>query len=109
MKYLLLTIAMFLFGCGYKTSEGYKVGNVTTLQKTGVLINTWETTINIVGNAIPFSVQDKDAEQVLPILREAIENGKRVKVNFTENLYVFKTQGETNRFIRSVVYDSVSK
>ena len=100
---------MFLHFANYST--GYRAGVPTKISKKGVIIKTWEGSLNIGGltntpeGAIPttweFSVR-RSADSVLAKIDHAIVNGNRVKLFYHEKYVKFFWMGDTKHFVYDV-------
>jgi len=88
-------------------SEGTRVGHVVKLSHKGVLMKTWEAQLDVAGSATDvqgrvlweFSVDDED---VVKQIEAAQTRGKRVKIDYEEELYVAPWRGETNYIAKRV-------
>ena len=108
---LLLLIAVFTFLIMANYSSGYRAGVPTKISKKGVLIKTYEGTLNIGGltntadGAIPttwdFTVKGS-ADSVITKIDEAILNGNRVKLMYKEKYVKFFWLGDTKYFVHDV-------
>ena len=109
MKYIAILTMFVIAACGFQKSEGYKVGQLSSLTHSGIIFTTAEVKLNLIGEVINFSIRSEDESRLLPIVQEAVESGKRVKVHFTRNLYIVNTAGETECFINNIEYDEAKK
>lgn len=108
---LLLAIAVFVFLNLANYSTGYRQGVPTKISKRGVIIKTYEGTMNIGGltnsaeGAIPttwdFTIR-KSADSVITKIDKAILNGDRVKLMYEEKYVRFFWLGDTKYFVYDV-------
>ena len=108
---LLLAIAVFVFLNWANYSTGYIRGIPTNISKRGVIIKTYEGTMNIGGltnsaeGAIPttwdFTVR-KSADSVITKIDKAILDGDRVKLMYEEKYVRFFWLGDTKYFVYDV-------
>jgi hypothetical protein len=108
---LLLGIAIFIFLHIANFSEGYRQGVPTKISKRGIIIKTYEGTLNVGGlsntaeGAIPttwdFSVR-KSADSVIAKIDKAIVGSKRVKLMYHEKYVRFFWLGDTKYFVYDV-------
>ncbi|MCK5372472.1 MAG: hypothetical protein KAQ62_28110 [Cyclobacteriaceae bacterium] len=108
---LLLAIAVFVFLNLANYSTGYRQGVPTKISKRGVIIKTYEGTMNIGGltnsaeGAIPttwdFTVR-KSADSVITKIDKAILDGDRVKLMYEEKYVRFFWLGDTKYFVYDV-------
>ncbi|MCG8311084.1 MAG: hypothetical protein MI975_27100 [Cytophagales bacterium] len=108
---LLLAIAVFVFLNLANYSSGFRAGVPTKISKKGILIKTWEGTMNIGGltntseGAIPttwdFTVR-KSADSVIAKIDRAILEGHRVKLIYNEKYVRFFWLGDTRYFVYDV-------
>ena len=108
---LLLAIAVFVFLNWANYSTGYRQGVPTKISKRGVIIKTYEGTMNIGGltnsaeGAIPttwdFTVR-KSADSVITKIDKAILDGDRVKLMYEEKYVRFFWLGDTEYFVYDV-------
>jgi hypothetical protein len=109
--FLLLAIAVFVFLNVANYSNGFRAGVPTKLSKKGVLIKTYEGTMNIGGltnsseGAIPttwdFTVKNS-ADSVISKLDNAILQNRRVKLMYHEKYVRFFWLGDTKYFVYDV-------
>lgn len=108
---LLLAIAVFVFLNVANYSSGFRAGVPTKVSKKGVVLKTYEGTLNIGGltnsaeGAIPttwdFTVK-KSADSVIVKLDKAILDGDRVKLMYEEKYVRFFWLGDTKYFVYDV-------
>ena len=108
---LLLAIVVFLFLNLANYSSGFRAGVPTKLSKKGVIIKTYEGTMNIGGltntseGTIPttwdFTVR-KSADSVISKIDKAILEGHRVKLMYDEKYVKFFWLGDTKYFVYDV-------
>jgi len=106
-----IAIIVILFLSFANFSSGYRAGVPIKVSYKGVLFKTWEGELNVGGltnsgqGAIPttwqFSIAKGD-EQVRVNIEEAIERGKRVKLNYKEKYVKFPWRGDTKYFVHEV-------
>ena len=104
-----IIIMLFLNFADY--SDGTRAGVPMKLSKRGVLFKTYEAQLNVGGmtntpeGAIPsvweFSIP-KSNDRVIVKLNEAIDEGKRVKIFYTEKYIKFFWRGETKYYAYDV-------
>jgi hypothetical protein len=108
---IVLCILVFLFLIYANYSSGFRAGVPTKISKKGVLIKTYEGTMNIGGltnspeGAIPttwdFTVKSS-ADSVLVKIDEAILHSKRVKLLYHEKYVKFFWMGDTKYYVYDV-------
>ena len=108
---LLIGIAVFVFLNVANYSSGFRAGVPTKISKKGILLKTYEGTLNIGGltnspeGAIPttwdFTVR-KSADSVIAKIDNAILNGNRVKLMYHEKYVRFFWLGDTQYFVYDV-------
>jgi len=108
---LILAIAVFVFLNVANYSSGFRAGVPTKISKKGVLLKTYEGTMNIGGltntseGAIPttwdFTVR-KSADSVITKIDKAILEGHRVKLMYHEKYVKFFWLGDTEYFVYDV-------
>jgi hypothetical protein len=108
---LLLAIAVIVFLHFANYSSGFRAGVPTKISNKGVIIKTYEGTMNIGGltnsqeGAIPttwdFTVK-KSADSVITKIDRAILNGNRVKLMYREKYVRFFWLGDTKYFVYDV-------
>ena len=108
---LLLAIAVFVFLNVANYSSGFRAGVPTKVSKKGIILKTYEGTLNIGGltnsaeGAIPttwdFTVK-KSADSVIVKLDKAILDGDRVKLMYEEKYVRFFWFGDTKYFVYDV-------
>lgn len=108
---LLLGIVIFVFLNVANYSSGFRAGVPTKVSKRGIIIKTYEGTMNIGGltnsaqGAIPttwdFTVK-KSADSVIAKMDMAILNGNRVKLMYEEKYVRFFWYGDTKYFVYDV-------
>jgi hypothetical protein len=108
---LLLAIAVFVLLNFANYSTGYKQGIPTKISKRGIIIKTYEGTMNLGGltnsaeGAIPttwdFTIR-KSADSVITKLDKAILDGDRVKLMYEEKYVKFFWLGDTKYFVYDV-------
>ena len=108
---VLLAIIVFLFLNLANYSSGFRAGVPTKLSKKGVIIKTYEGTMNIGGltntseGTIPttwdFTVR-KSADSVITKIDKAILEGHRVKLMYDEKYVKFFWLGDTKYFVYDV-------
>ena len=108
---LLLAIVIFVFLNVANYSSGFRAGVPTKVSKRGIIIKTYEGTMNIGGltnsaqGAIPttwdFTVK-KSADSVIAKMDKAILNGNRVKLMYEEKYVRFFWYGDTKYFVYDV-------
>lgn len=108
---LLLAIAVFIFLNVANYSSGFRAGVPTKISKKGLIIKTYEGTLNVGGlsntaeGAIPttwdFTVR-KSADSVIAKIDNAILQGNRVKLMYDEKYVKFFWLGDTKHFVYDV-------
>lgn len=108
---LLLAIATFIFLNVANYSTGFRAGVPTKISKKGVILKTYEGTLNVGGltnsaeGAIPttweFTVR-KSADSVIAKIDKAILEGNRVKLIYDEKYVHFFWLGDTKHFVYDV-------
>jgi len=108
---ILLVIAVFVFLIMADYSSGYRAGVPTKISKKGVIIKTYEGTLNIGGltnsseGAIPttwdFTIKGS-ADSVINKIDKAILNGDRVKLMYEEKYVRFFWLGDTKYYVYDV-------
>jgi uncharacterized membrane protein YkgB len=108
---LLIAIGVFVFLNLANYSSGFRAGVPTKLSKKGVLIKTYEGTLNVGGltnsaeGAIPttwdFTIK-ASADSVVDKLDNAILEGDRVKLMYHEKYVKFFWLGDTKYFVYDV-------
>lgn len=108
---LLLAIAVFVLLNFANYSSGFRAGVPTKVSKKGIIIKTYEGTMNIGGltnsaeGAIPttwdFTIK-KSADSVMTKLDKAILDGDRVKLMYDEKYVKFFWLGDTKYFVYDV-------
>jgi len=108
---LILVIAVFVFLMMANYSSGFRAGVPTKISKKGVIIKTYEGTLNIGGltnsseGAIPttwdFTIK-RSADSVVTKIDKAILNGNRVKLMYEEKYVKFFWLGDTKYFVYDV-------
>jgi len=108
---LLLAIVVFLFLNLANYSSGFRAGVPTKISKKGMIIKTFEGTMNIGGltntseGTIPttwdFTVK-KSADSVINKIDNAILHGNRVKLMYEEKYVRFFWLGDTKYFVYDV-------
>ncbi len=108
---LVLAIAVFIFLNVANYSSGFRAGVPTKLSKKGVIIKTYEGTLNVGGltnspeGAIPttwdFTIKSS-ADSVVDKLNDAILEGSRVKLMYHEKYVRFFWLGDTKYFVYDV-------
>ena len=108
---LLLAIVIFVFLNVANYSSGFRAGVPTKVSKRGIIIKTYEGTMNIGGltnsaqGAIPttwdFTVK-KSADSVIAKMDMAILNENRVKLMYEEKYVRFFWYGDTKYFVYDV-------
>jgi len=108
---LLLAIAVFVFLNLANYSSGFRAGVPTKISKKGVILKTYEGTMNVGGltntseGAIPttwdFTVR-KSADSVITKIDKAILEGHRVKLMYHEKYVKFFWLGDTQYFVYEV-------
>jgi hypothetical protein len=108
---VLVAIAVFVFLHIANYSSGFRAGVPTKISRKGVIIKTWEGTMNIGGltnspeGAIPttwdFTVK-KSADSVITKIDNAILEGRRVKLLYEEKYAHFFWLGDTKYFVYDV-------
>ncbi len=108
---VLLAIAAFVLLNFANYSTGYRQGVPTKISKRGIIIKTYEGTMNIGGltnsaeGAIPttwdFTIR-KSADSVMTKLDKAILDGDRVKLMYEEKYIKFFWLGDTKYFVYDV-------
>lgn len=108
---LVLAIAVFVFLNIANYSTGFRAGVPTKISKKGVILKTWEGTMNIGGltnsaeGAIPttwdFTVK-RSADSVITKIDNSILEGKRVKLMYHEKYVKFFWLGDTKYFVYDV-------
>ncbi len=108
---LLLAIAVFIFLNVANYSTGFRSGVPTKVSKRGIILKTYEGTMNVGGltnspeGAIPttwdFTIR-KSADSVITKLDKAILEGDRVKLMYEEKYVRFFWLGDTKYFVYDV-------
>jgi len=108
---VILAIAVFVFLNLANYSSGFRAGVPTKFSNKGVIIKTWEGTLNVGGltnsaeGAIPttwdFTVK-KSADSVITKIDHAILEGNRVKLMYHEKYVRFFWLGDTKYFVYDV-------
>ncbi len=108
---VILAIVVFVFLHMANFSEGYRQGVPTKISKRGIIIKTYEGTLNVGGltnsseGAIPttwdFTVK-KSADSVITKIDKAILGNKRVKLMYQEKYVRFFWLGDTKYFVYDV-------
>jgi hypothetical protein len=108
---LLLAIAVFVLLNFANYSSGFRAGVPTKISKKGIILKTYEGTLNIGGltnsaeGAIPttwdFTIR-KSADSVVTKLDKAILDGDRVKLVYEEKYVKFFWLGDTKYFVYDV-------
>ena len=108
---LLLAIAVFVFLNLANYSSGFRAGVPTKISTKGVILKTYEGTMNIGGltntseGAIPttwdFTVR-KSADSVITKIDKSILEGHRVKLMYHEKYVKFFWLGDTEYFVYDV-------
>ncbi len=108
---LLLAIVVFVFLNVANYSTGFRAGVPTKISKKGVILKTYEGTLNVGGltnsaeGAIPttweFTVR-KSADSVIAKIDRAILEGSRVKLIYDEKYVRFFWLGDTKHFVYDV-------
>jgi ABC-type sugar transport system substrate-binding protein len=100
----------FSFGADY--SEGYRVGQVIKLSRSGYVFKTWEGTLDfgflqqdptagVATRLWDFSVRDDD-EQVRKDIDTAIAGNRKVKLHYREKYFRWSWLGDTKHFVDKV-------
>jgi hypothetical protein len=100
----------FAFAADY--SEGYRVGQVIKLSRSGYVFKTWEGTLDfgylqqdptagVATRLWDFSVRDDD-EQVRKDIDAAIAGNRKVKLHYHEKYVRWSWMGDTKHFIDKV-------
>jgi ABC-type sugar transport system substrate-binding protein len=117
-KLIALLVVLLLFaGAGWFAfaadySEGYRVGQVIKLSRSGYVFKTWEgtldfgflqqdPTIGVATRLWDFSVRDDD-EQVRKDIDAAISANRKVKLHYREKYFRWSWLGDTKHFIDKV-------
>ncbi len=108
---LLLAIVTFVFLNVANFSSGFRAGVATKLSQRGIIIKTYEGTLNVGGltnsseGTIPttwdFTIK-RSADSVVTKLDKAILNGDRVKLQYHEKYVKFFWYGDTKYFVYDV-------
>jgi len=108
---LLLAIVTFVFLNVANFSSGFRAGVATKLSQRGIIIKTYEGTLNVGGltntseGTIPttwdFTIK-RSADSVVAKLDKAILNGDRVKLQYHEKYVRFFWYGDTKYFVYDV-------
>jgi hypothetical protein len=108
---LLLAIAVFIFLNLANYSSGFRAGVPTKISSKGVIIKTYEGTMNVGGltnsveGTIPttwdFTIK-KSADSVITKIDRAILEGNRVKLMYHEKYVHFFWLGDTKYFVYDV-------
>ena len=108
---VILAIGVFIFLNLANYSTGFRAGVPTKFSNKGVIIKTWEGTLNVGGltnsaeGAIPttwdFTVKNS-ADSVITKIDNAILNGRRVKLMYHEKYVRFFWLGDTKYFVYDV-------
>jgi uncharacterized membrane protein YkgB len=108
---VILAIVVFVFLNLANYSSGFRAGVPTKFSKKGVIIKTWEGTLNVGGltnsaeGAIPttwdFTVKSS-ADSVISKIDNAILQGRRVKLMYHEKYVRFFWLGDTKYFVYDV-------
>lgn len=113
----LLFFLIAIAGC-YDYSQGSRVGTVIKFSKKGLMNKTWEGTMLMGGvarnrdgildaNIWNFSVDQsgshgEDPEGLIREIQQALESGKRVRIFYTEELFVSPWRADSKYFVRKV-------
>lgn len=108
---VLLAVVAFVFLNMANYSSGFRAGVPTKISKKGIIIKTYEGTLNIGGltntaeGAIPttwdFTVR-RSADSVIAKIDKAILEGDRVKLMYNEKYVRFFWLGDTKYFVYDV-------
>lgn len=103
MKYKIVFCFVVIFalgGCWQNYSNGSRVGVPFKLSRKGAFCKTWEGTANLGGmrmesdgktnslvpNVWTFTIKDEDAARFNPIIENAIEKGKTLRFEYSQEL-----------------------
>ena len=107
---LLAGAGWFVFAADY--SDGYRVGQVIKLSRSGYVFKTWEGTLDfgflqqdptagVATRLWDFSVHDDD-EQVRKDIDAAISANRKVKLHYREKYFRWSWLGDTKHFVDKV-------
>ena len=107
---LLAALGWFAFAADY--SDGYRVGQVIKLSRSGYVFKTWEGTLDfgflqqdptagVATRLWDFSVRDDD-EQVRKDIDAAISANRKVKLHYREKYFRWSWLGDTKHFVDKV-------
>jgi len=109
---LLIAIIASSYAVFGSYSQGYRAGTVMKLSKKGLVFKTLEGQLNMGGAAgsegsdIASSVWEfsvaRGNEQVVSAIEDAVDNGSRVKLYYSEKFYQFGWRGDTKYFVYKV-------
>ncbi|MEO0897413.1 MAG: 6-phosphogluconate dehydrogenase [Bacteroidota bacterium] len=108
-------IFVFLFIAGYITfarfatfSDGNRTGKISKFSYKGVILKTWEGTLNVGGheggtssNEWAFSVYP-GSEEVAQKIKEAMDNGNTVNLHYQERFIELSIWGDTKYFVDAI-------
>ena len=113
----LIVVVLFIAGFGWFAlvadySDGYRVGQVIKLSRSGYVFKTWEGTLDfgflqqdptagVATRLWDFSVRD-DAEQVRKDIDTAIAGNRKVKLHYREKYFRWSWMGDTKHFVDKV-------
>jgi hypothetical protein len=113
----LLVVVLLLAGLGWFAfvadySDGYRVGQVIKLSRSGYVFKTWEGTLDfgflqqdpaagVATRLWDFSVRDDD-EQVRKDIDTAIAGNRKVKLHYREKYFRWSWMGDTKHFVDKV-------
>lgn len=114
---VLMLGCLMLQGCfGWHYSDGDRVGVVRKFSKKGLFIKTWEGELImnmtaddngvIVPDIFNFSihVDNPNQETLAKEFIKAMDEGKRVRLHYDQQLYVFNFKGDTSHFITKIEF-----
>lgn len=111
----LFSVLLFV-GC-IDYSDGTRSGYVIKFSRKGLVCKTWEGTMNlggtvqgengIVANTWNFTIDPNNSEdqKLIPILNQALELGKRVKVTYQQEAITSPCRSDSNYFLKSVTIE----
>jgi hypothetical protein len=114
--FMLLILCLLIVGCGDRSS-GSRTGQITKLSYKGLIWKTWEGDMLMGGlvtntdggssaNVWSFSVDaaspKEQVDSIVNSLQEAINSGRRVKVQYKEELFIAPWRAKTCYIVQSV-------
>ncbi|WP_345373431.1 hypothetical protein [Algivirga pacifica] len=112
---VVLGLGVFLFLYNVPYSEGSRSGVVMKMSKKGVLLKTYEGTLNVEGidtynkkgsmSSVWYFSVDKGSDELIQQLEKASLKNKRVQLRYKELYTKFFWRGDTRYFITDIIYD----